>query len=377
LIDEFSGIHPGTSFVQEHRSLIALIIITGVTFFAVSVAQIAGRLFSERIAQSVTKYIFGLLHQKHASLDLVYLEDANQMDQIHRADQEAAYRPVKLIQEGLALVQAIIACLVIGGLLLTVHWFIGVFLFLAIMPGFWVRIRFVTDLYRFRQQNSRKERENYYYNRILTGFAFAKEIRHFGLGDYFKSRFEQIQDHLNDQKNALVRRRAIAEIGAQAFALYNISAAENIAMGNVARPLDQDELKRAAKNAGIHDVLENLPLGYNNPLGNLFEKGEQLSMGQWQKMAVARAFYRNAPILFMDEPTSALDAETELNLLQNLRSLARNKTVLIISHRFSTINWVDIIYVMEEGKIIESGSHEQLMSQRRRYFEMFESSRMI
>ena len=347
------------------------------TFFAVSVAQIAGRLFSERIAQSVTKYIFGLLHQKHASLDLVYLEDANQMDQIHRADQEAAYRPVKLIQEGLALVQAIIACLVIGGLLLTVHWFIGVFLFLAIMPGFWVRIRFVTDLYRFRQQNSRKERENYYYNRILTGFAFAKEIRHFGLGDYFKSRFEQIQDHLNDQKNALVRRRAIAEIGAQAFALYNISAAENIAMGNVARPLDQDELKRAAKNAGIHDVLENLPLGYNNPLGNLFEKGEQLSMGQWQKMAVARAFYRNAPILFMDEPTSALDAETELNLLQNLRSLARNKTVLIISHRFSTINWVDIIYVMEEGKIIESGSHEQLMSQRRRYFEMFESSRMI
>ena len=94
-------------------------------------------------------------------------------------------------------------------------------------------------------------------------------------------------------------------------------------------------------------------------------------------MAIARAFYRNSSILFMDEPSSALDAETELKLLQNLKSLSKDKTVLIISHRFSTIQWADIIYVLDFGKVLEHGNHEQLIALRGKYFKMFETSRTI
>ena len=161
----------------------------------------------------------------------------------------------------------------------------------------------------------------------------------------------------------------------QDFALYNMTAGENIFLGNISEPASIEKIKESAKNAGIDDVLEQLPQGYNNIIGNLFEKGEELSIGQWQKMAIARAFYRNSPILFMDEPSSALDAETELQLLKNLKSLAKDKTVLIISHRFSTIQWADMIYVLENGKVVEQGNHEQLMLKQGKYFKMFENSR--
>jgi ATP-binding cassette subfamily B protein len=163
----------------------------------------------------------------------------------------------------------------------------------------------------------------------------------------------------------------------QDFALYNMTAAENISIGDISTPLSPDAVKQSAQNAGIADILEGLPSGYNNIIGNLFENSEELSIGQWQKMAIARAFYRNSPILFMDEPSSALDAETELHLLQNLKTLSKGKTVLIISHRFTTIRWADMIYVLDNGKIIESGNHEQLMEKKGRYFSMFEMNRMI
>jgi ATP-binding cassette subfamily B protein len=159
----------------------------------------------------------------------------------------------------------------------------------------------------------------------------------------------------------------------QDFALYNLTAMENIFLGDVSKPLSKDEIVRAARNAGIDDVLEKLPLSYQTMLGNLFEKGEELSIGQWQKMALAKAFYRNSPILLLDEPSSALDAETEKILLQNLKLLAQNKTVVIVSHRFSTIKWADIIYVMDNGEVIERGGHEDLLNKKGRYFEMYSS----
>ena len=157
----------------------------------------------------------------------------------------------------------------------------------------------------------------------------------------------------------------------QDFALYNMTASENIWMGNPSKHVDTDKVKESARMAGIHDVLKKLPAGFQNMIGNYFEKGEELSIGQWQKLAIARAFYRDSQIVMMDEPSSALDAGTETQIISHLRDLATNKTVLIISHRFSSIQWADIIYVMDEGKIVESGNHQELMNLKGHYCELY------
>ena len=104
----------------------------------------------------------------------------------------------------------------------------------------------------------------------------------------------------------------------------------------------------------------------------MFEDGIDLSGGQWQKLALARAFFRNAPILILDEPTSAIDAKAEYEIFQNVQSLQKDKTVIIISHRFSTVRNADRILVLDEGKIIEEGSHEKLVKEKGLYAELFE-----
>ena len=103
----------------------------------------------------------------------------------------------------------------------------------------------------------------------------------------------------------------------------------------------------------------------------MFEKGIDLSGGQWQKLALARAFYRNAPILILDEPTSAIDAKAEYEIFQKVQSLQKDKTVIIISHRFSTVRNADRILVLEGGRIVEEGDHEKLMERKGLYEELF------
>jgi ATP-binding cassette subfamily B protein len=158
----------------------------------------------------------------------------------------------------------------------------------------------------------------------------------------------------------------------QDFALYNVSAASNIGLGDVSSDFDMERARKAARAAGIEEVLDKLPNGFHSLLGNLFVGGEELSIGQWQKMAVARAFYRNSPLLLMDEPSSALDANSELQIIDSLKELSKNKTAVIISHRLSTVQWADIIYLFHEGQVIESGSHNELLALRGKYFELFQ-----
>lgn len=540
IIDSIGNVH----LAQNDKQIIHLeitIAITGLFFLANLLVNSIGNYVREKLSQTISLNIFALLHNKHSHLDFSHLENPEKQDVIHRATVEAGFRPNKLVGGCLTLLRSIVSGIIVLILMLSIHWLIVVILFIGLLPGLFLRFRYSRKIYEHNKKNSSKERQAYYYNRILSANVFAKELRLFATAGLFSSRFTNIQTGLNKEKNNIYQKQLIAEIISQSiaiclifitfgfitqmaiqgkisigtvvlfflvfqrgfailkellqsvaslfedniffadfvsflqipsvpnndstpssipelnkgisienvsfqypsssrlalknismnipagktialvgangsgkstlvkllcgfyeptqgsimfdnttlesknqaeyrkgitvvfqdFALYNMTAAENIWLGNSAEPIDYRKIEQSGKNAGIDESIKKLPLAYKNMIGNFFEKGEELSIGQWQKMAIARAFYRNSNILFMDEPSSALDAETETQLVRTLQILAKNKTVLIISHRFSTIQWADTIYVLDQGEIIESGTHNELLQLKGKYFEMY------
>jgi ATP-binding cassette subfamily B protein len=158
----------------------------------------------------------------------------------------------------------------------------------------------------------------------------------------------------------------------QDFMRYEMTARENIAVGRV-EELEQLEHIQIAAGKGLADeVIRKLPGHYEQMLGRRFDGGVDLSGGEWQKIALARAYLRNAEVLILDEPTAALDARSEFEVFQRFAELTRGKMALFISHRFSTVRMADRIIVLENGKIVEEGNHEQLSRHGGRYAEMFE-----
>src|SRR5438034_8500836 len=161
----------------------------------------------------------------------------------------------------------------------------------------------------------------------------------------------------------------------QDYVNYYMTAQENIGVGRVDKIEQRELVKSAASKSGADTVIEQLPQGYDTMLGRWFKdlkESTQLSGGEWQKIALARAFMRDARILVLDEPTSALDAQAEHEVFTHFRSLTRGKTAVFISHRFSTVRLADRIFVIENGSIIESGSHRELIALHGRYAELFD-----
>jgi ATP-binding cassette subfamily B protein len=157
----------------------------------------------------------------------------------------------------------------------------------------------------------------------------------------------------------------------QDYAAFLLTVRENIGFGRIERIDDFAAILEAARRAGEHGFVSEWERGYDVVLGPVFLGGREISMGQWQRIALARAFFRDAPVVILDEPTAALDARAEHDLFSRIRELFAGRGVLLISHRFSSVRNADRIYVLHDGRIVECGTHAELLRRGGRYAELF------
>lgn len=542
IVDTVSLGSPQTA--ESAQRLMVLVALLGVTLLSDSGVGIIRSFASNAQSQQFMDYMSGVLHEKSLSIDLAFYENPQYRDTLQRAQQQATYRPNNLLQNLIGLTQNAISLLLMGGLLLTLHWGIALVVVLASVPTLLVRVRNADVRYRWQRRRTSLERRSSYLSWLMIEDVSAKEVRLFNLGRILSQRFNRLRRLLYGEKLSINRRFALTSLfsqsvstlltivaygyvvyrafqgslsvgdlvlyyealqrGQKAFkasmsslsalyednlflsnlyeflnlqpqivslpeavavptpmrqglmvedldfsyagssrqALHNInlhirpgevialvgengsgkttlikllcrlydpnagritldgidlreldveawrqqisvifqdyvkyfmSAQENIWLGNVELPMESILVREAAARSGADAVIRSLPHQYDTMLGRWFDEGEELSIGQWQKVALARAFLRESQIVVLDEPTSAMDPKAEYAVFQSFRKLIRHQAAILISHRLSTVKMADRIYLMDGGRIIESGSHDELISRRGRYADLFET----
>ena len=490
----------------------------------------------------VTDAVSDTLHAQSIAVDLEYYESPTYYDALHRAQQDAAFRPTRILDSLVQIAQSCISLVGIASIIFASSPLVAVILFVAAVPGAIIRLVYARRLYSYEREQTSAEREAWYYHMMLTDATHAKEVRLFGLGALFSDRFRALRRRLREGRLALSRRRSVSDLMAQTFtslavfgtlaivakdaiagtlslgglvmyyqgfqsglgffrtilgsvaslyedslflgnyyrfleltprmeapdhaqavptplrqglrfsavefryptseqdalhsidislapgevialvgengsgkttlikllcrlydpssgsvtvdgidlqkldpvawrhqisvifqdfARYYLSVRENIWLGNVELAPDSQEIAEAARLSGADRVIERLPKGYETMLGYWFDEGHELSTGEWQKVALARAFLRHSQIVILDEPTSSLDPLAEAELFQRFKELIKGRSAIIISHRFSTVQMADRIYVMDRGRVVESGTHQALLERDGLYARMY------
>ncbi|MFB2835271.1 ABC transporter ATP-binding protein [Floridanema evergladense] len=499
-------------------------------------------------SELVKDYISGLIHKKAMSVDFAFYESAEYYDRLHRAGQDALFRPTALLENSGSLVQNSITLIAMAAVLTQFGIWIPAALLISTLPAFLVILNYSKQNYDWWLKATADERRSWYYHWLLTEKESAAELRIFELGDYFRSAYQSLRRKLRTEKVKLAKNESLANLGAGAIALsitafaltwmvwqvlqkrvtlgdlalfyqafnqgqtlmrsllqnlgqvysnmlflgnlfeflelfpqiidpqtpnltptnltqginfenvsfcypgsnkaalenfnltipagkiiaivgangagkstllkllcrlydpqqgkitwdgidlrdlpiqnlrrlitvlfqqpvdYNTSVAENIALGDLLATAKLPEITNAAEAAGATEIIARLPDNYNTLLGKLFTGGVELSGGEWQRIALARAFLRQAPLIILDEPTSAMDSWAEADWLERFCHLAKGRTAIIITHRFTIARRADIIHVMSDGEIVESGCHDDLLALNSRYARSWKTQMQV
>ena len=527
------------------REVLILVALTGLVTLLIAAARAISTIVDEHKGQLVTDHVADTIHKKSVDVDLAYYENPKYHDTFYRAQREATTRPARIVRELTQLIQNSISLVALVVLLIYLHWSIAIILFIAAIPSVIVKIKHSNRLFRWYSNRTETERRVSDYHRMLTNIEHAKELRLFGLGDLFRTRYRNLRAVLRRERLDLASARSRADLLSQTilvitlfgmvafiawqaiegrmtigdmvmyqqafqrsqtalqgimsglaglyennlflnnfyqflnlkpkvvspvssegapvpkpmrsgisldkvvfrypnsnrdvlngvdlqiapsevvalvgdngagkttlakllcrlydpsegrlavdgtdyrlidlhqlrneitmifqdFIQYPFTARENVWIGDITLDPNNYRVEDALRQAGAEELINRLPKRFDTVLGKRFKEGEEISIGEWQKVALARAFLRDAQLIILDEPTSSMSARAEYELFKTFQQLLNGRAALLISHRFSTVRMADKICVLEHGQIVEEGSHEKLINKGGHYARMYE-----